>query len=62
MGNVDLGIELVNAKMTIARHLERVTELEELVDMLLDSESADECLRDCMYHAWLHKAKELTRR
>ena len=37
----------------------RIEELEELVDMLIDCQSADPSLIPIMYHAWLHKAKEL---
>jgi hypothetical protein len=37
----------------------RIEELEELVDMLIDSESADPSLIPIMYHTWLHKAKWL---
>ena len=35
----------------------RIVELDELVDMLIDSESADPSLIPIMYNAWLHKAK-----
>ena len=38
---------------------ERIAELEELVDMLIDCQSADASLIPIMYNAWLHKAKWL---
>lgn len=34
-------------------------ELEDLAQMILDAESADESLISIMFHAWLNKAKEL---
>ena len=61
MSNIDIEIELVNAKITINRNLERISELEELVTMLIDSETADDSLINVMYRAWLHKAKELNK-
>jgi len=37
----------------------RIAELGGLVDMLIDSQSADQSLIPIMYQTWLHKAKEL---
>ena len=39
--------------------IKRISELDELVDMLIDCQSADASLIPIMYHAWLHKAKWL---
>jgi hypothetical protein len=38
---------------------ERIAELEDLAQMIIDADSADERLRPMMYHVWLFKAKAL---
>jgi hypothetical protein len=37
----------------------RIAELEDLAQMIIDADSADERLRPMMYHVWLFKAKAL---
>jgi hypothetical protein len=37
----------------------RIAELEDLVEHIINAESADEKLRPMMYHVWLFKAKAL---
>ena len=44
---------------TLTAQADRIVGLEELVDMLLDSQSADPRVIPLMYNAWLHKAKAL---
>jgi hypothetical protein len=37
----------------------RITELEDLAQMIIDADSADEGVRPMMYHVWLFKAQRL---
>jgi hypothetical protein len=39
--------------------IKRIVELEDLVEDIINAESADEKLRPMMYHVWLFKAKAL---
>ncbi len=39
--------------------VERIAELEDLAQMIIDAESADLRVLPLMYQAWLHKAKAL---
>lgn len=39
--------------------IERIAELEDLAQMIIDAESADLRVLPLMYQAWLHKAKAL---
>ncbi len=39
--------------------IRRIVELEDLVEDIINAESADEKLRPMMYHVWLFKAKAL---
>ena len=43
----------------IERQEKRIAELEGLMGMILDAESADMPLIPFMYHTWLHAAKAL---
>jgi hypothetical protein len=38
---------------------ERIAELEDLAQMIIDADSADERLRPMMHHVWLCKAQRL---
>jgi hypothetical protein len=37
----------------------RIAELEDLAQMIIDADSADEGVRPMMYHVWLFKAQRL---
>jgi hypothetical protein len=37
----------------------RITELEDLAQMIIDADSADEGVRPMMYHVWLCKSQRL---
>ena len=38
---------------------DKITELEDLAQMIIDADSADERLRPMMHHVWLCKAQRL---
>lgn len=57
MREVDVYMTRLNKEIVEKDKL--IAQLNELVDMLIDSQSADQTLIPIMYHAWLDKAKNL---
>jgi hypothetical protein len=62
MGKCSCGAEFNAPKGTLHCSnclYKRIVELEDLVEDIINAESADEKLRPMMYHVWLFKAKAL---